>query len=122
MHGQRLGRTTGRLVAAVVALGMAILPVGALTSGSALVATPIGAVGSTVYLKVANLGVQPATAGLNVYLTSGSTTLVGSASTTVAPLSTTVVAVPMSGSVSTTTTLSLSSQLVVGITETADPF
>jgi hypothetical protein len=120
--GQRLGRMVRGMVATTVVLAVAAAtPLGA-AGGSSLAVAPTGASSSTVYLAVTNLSLQPSTASLNVSLSSGTTTLVGFTSVSVAPLSTTVVPVRMSGTLTSTMTLNLSSLLTVGVQDTRDPF
>lgn len=96
-------------------------PVAAVQAGS-ISTVPVGASGSTVYMSVTNTSLQPVSATMNLALTSGLTTIVGSASVTLAPLATVAVPVPMSGPVSTSSKLSLSSSLKVSVIDTQDPF
>ena len=86
---------------------------------SAVVATPVGSNGSTVYVSVTNLGLEPAATTMNVTGTSGLLTIVGSATVALAPMATATVPVPMSGSVSKMT---LSVSLNVAIVDTDGPF
>lgn len=119
MSGIRVGR---KMQALAVAAVVSTLAVGSSWALGGLVASPMGASGSTLYVSVTNASTEPVTTSLNVMVTSGSTTVVGSKAVSVAPLSTTVVAVPMSGPVSLTATISLSTSLMVGITDTDCPF
>lgn len=121
MSRTRLGRMVRGLVVAAVVLAVAtVSPVGA--TGGSVVAVPVGASGSTVYMSVTNTSLQPASAGLNLAITSGSTTLVGSSTVNVAPLSTTVVPVRMSGTLSLLMKVNLSSCLMVSVVDTENPF
>ena len=117
-----MGRTrNGRkqwILGAVAALILAGTPAGAAALGG-IVATPVGASGSTVYMSVTNTSLAPTTGTLNVSLTSGTTTIVGSTSVALAPLATATVPVPMSGTVSK---LSLSTSVKVSIVDTDGPF
>ena len=119
MSRTRVGRKMQALAVAVV---VSTLAVGSSWALGGLVASPVGASGSTVYMSVTNASTEPVTTSLNLMLTSGSTTLVGSKTVSVAALSTTVVAVPMSGPISLTAKTSLSTSLNVGITDTDCPF
>ena len=80
---------------------------------AAVVATPVGSSGSTVYMSVTSLSLQPTTTTLNISAMSGLTTVV------LAPLATATVPVPMSGSISK---LSVSVSLSVSIVDTDGPF
>ena len=117
MDGTRNGRKRWMLgtIAALVLVGAPVATAGF----GLLVASPVGASGSTVYMSVTNTGLTPATATLNLSMTSGSTTIVGSANVALAPLATATVPVPMSGTVSK---LSLSTSLKVAIIDTDGPF
>ena len=120
MSRTRVGRKMQALAVAVV---VSTLAVGSSWALGGLVASPVGASGSTLYMSVSNAGTGPVTTTLNVMVTSGSTTVVGSKTVSVAPLSTTVVAVPMSGPVSLTAKSSLSTSLQAGIIQdAAEPF
>ena len=122
MGGTRTGRMIRGLVAAMGLVAATAMPVEAAGSGS-LVLAPAGSSGSTVYVAVTNLGSQSASATVKAVLTSGSTVLVGSSSVTVAPMSIVVVPVPVSGNVSLTMKISLSSTTQLGATTDTDcPF
>ena len=122
MSSTRVGRMVrGMVVAAAVLAAAALNPVGAVGGGS-VVAVPVGASGSTVYMAVTNTSLNATTTSLNLTLSSGSSTLVGSSSVTLGPLSTSVVPVRMSGTLTLAMTVNLSSQLIVGATDSRDPF
>ena len=122
MSGTRTGRMMRGLVAAMAIVAATAMPAGAASSGS-LVLSPAGSSGSTVYVAVTNLGSQSTSATVKAVLTSGSTMLVGSSSVTVAPMSIVVVPVPVSGNVSLTMKISLSSTTQLGATTDTDcPF
>ena len=115
-------RGTQRWMAAAAALVLAVgIPVGAAQLG-VLSTTVVGVSGSTVYMSVTNASFEPTVASVNVTATSGLTTLVGSASVSLAPLASATVPVPMSGPVSSTSTLSVATSLTVSISDTRDPF
>src|SRR5262245_43569659 len=118
MSGARKRRTQRWMLGAVAAFVLAAAPIGASGSGS-VAAVPVGASGSTVYMSVSNLSPEPSTATLNLSVTSGLTTLVGSTTVALAPMATATVPVSMSGNVSK---LSLSSSLKVSVIDTQDPF
>ena len=118
MNGAGTSRRQSWMVGIVGALLFAAAPLAVAGTGS-IVATPVGASGSTVYMSVTNAGLEPASAKVNVSMTSSLTTLVGSTSVALAPMSTAVVPVSMSGTVSK---LSLSTSLKVSIVDTDGPF
>ena len=118
MGGTR-NRTTQRWMARVAALALAAgIPVGAAQVST----TVVGASGSTVYMSVTNVSLEPTVATMNVMVTSGSTTLVGSSNVSLAPLATATVPVLMSGPVSTSSKLTISTSLKVSIMDSQDPF
>jgi hypothetical protein len=115
-------RWTQRWMAAAATLVLtAGVPAGAAQVG-VLSTTVIGASGSTLYMSVTNVSLEPVAATVNVAVTSGSTTLVGSTNVSLAPLATAAVPVPMSGPISTSSKLTLSSSLEVSVIDNQDPF
>src|SRR6185369_5553424 len=90
------------MLGAIAALVLVGTPAASAAVG-AILATPVGANGSTVYMSVTNASLAPATATLNLSMTSGSTTIVGATSVALAPMATATVPVPMSGTVSKVT-------------------
>ena len=118
MGGSRNGWKRSTVGAAMaLAAWIAAPAVDAGTGG--VVATPVGSSGSTVYMSVTSLSLQPTTTTLNLSAMSGLTTVVGSTTVVLAPLATATVPVPMSGSISK---LSVSVSLSVSIVDTDGPF
>ena len=115
MSGARKGRKRSWMAGALAALVLACTPVAA----AELVAVPVGVSGSTVYVKVTNASLEPATAKVTVAMISNSTTIVGSTNVALAPMSSATVPVSMSGTVSK---LGSSTSFEVSIVDTDGPF
>lgn len=118
-----MGRARSGFKRSTVGVAMALLAwvaAPAVNAGTGtVVATPVGSSGSTVYMSVTNLSLEPAMTTLDLSATSGLTTIVGSTTVVLAPQATATVPVPMSGSVSK---LSVSVSLKVAIVDTDGPF
>src|SRR5262245_37911410 len=115
MSGARTGRTRSWMFGTLMALLLAATPAAA----AEIVAVPVGFSGSTVYMKVTNASLEPATAKVDVSMTSNSTTIVGSTNVALAPMSSATVPVSMSGTVSK---VGSSTSLKVSIVDTDGPF